>query len=159
LDHLGCAGVNAAQQGGQRSGVREGGQGAIGGRKQEIAGAEGDVRTESGAHGRKTAAEFLLILEVIVDQRGVVEELDAGREADRLVAGDAEGLAGMQGQPGAHSLAAGFEVIAGGAQRGGLTGGSTGSGRDPDKPDHQPFDRDEGGIGRGAQGVGAGAGG
>ena len=94
-----------------------------------------------------------------MDQRGVVEELDAGGEADRLVAGDAEGLASMQGQPGAHSLAAGFEVIAGGAQRGGLTGGATGSGRYPDKPDHQRFDRKEGGIGGGVHGVVAGAGG
>ena len=40
-----------------------------------------------------------------------------------------------------------------------LAGGATGSGRDPDKPDHQPFDRDEGGIGGGAHGVVAGAGG
>jgi len=86
-----------------------------------------------GAHGRKTAAEFLLILEVIVDQRGVVEEFDAGGEADRLVADDTEGLTGMQGQPGAHSLAAGFEVIAGGAQR----GGHAGPRRHPDKPKHQ----------------------
>ena len=47
-----------------------------------------------------------------MDERGVVEELDAGGEADRLVAHDTEGLARMQGQPGAHSLAPGFEVIA-----------------------------------------------
>jgi len=32
-----------------------------------------------------------------MDERGVVEELDAGGEADRLVANDTEGLAGMQG--------------------------------------------------------------
>ena len=154
LDHLGRAGVNAAQQGGQRSGVREVGQGAIGGRKQEVAGAEGDVRTESGAHGRKTAAEFLLILEVIVDQRGVVEEFDAGGEADRLVADDTEGLTGMLGQPGAHSLAAGFEMIAGGAQRGGLAGGHAGPRRHPDKPKHQTFDLEEGGVGGGVHQVG-----
>lgn len=89
-----------------------------------------------------------------MDERGVVEELDAGGEADRLVAHDTEGLASMQGQPGAHSLAPGFEVIPGGAQCGGLAGGHTGPRRHPDKHEHQPFDLEEGGVGGGVHRVG-----
>jgi hypothetical protein len=85
-----------------------------------------------------------------MDQRGVVEELDAGREVDGLVSGDAEGLTGVEGQPGTHPLATGLEVIAGGAQGGRLSGGSRGHCRDPDKLDHQPFDREESGVGGGA---------
>ena len=75
--------------------------------KRKVARVDGDAGALAHVQARLAAAEFSLVGDVVVDERGALEKLDGngGGEGARALA--AHGFGPKQGEHGAHALAAG----------------------------------------------------
>jgi hypothetical protein len=100
--------------------------------------------SEGVPHGRLTSTQGLLVVQVIVHQRGVVEQLHPGREAHRIRVVDPQCATGVHGQPGSHALATRGEVMASGTLRGGRSMGGL---RCTDQSRHQRLNLSKGDLG------------
>src|SRR5690606_13538324 len=90
--------------------VPEGGQGE---ERQAVAGVDGQGRTVETVQGRGAPPELAVVLHVVVDEEGGVEQLDGGGRGKSGVETTTECLAGRQTQRRTQALAAPMQVVGG----------------------------------------------
>ena len=84
-------------------------------REGKVAGVDGKALTVRAVKAGLAAAQLAGIGDVVVDERGALEQLDGHAGGKRLLSAASHGLGSQQGEDGAHALAA-----AGGEVREGL---------------------------------------
>ena len=92
-------------------GSGEAGDGRIGRREQQISGKHGHIRAASGEDRGRSPAKHRAIVQIIVDQRSIVEELRRCSDDDRITVRQAQSYPGIEPKSGSHPMTAGGQVL------------------------------------------------
>ncbi len=127
VDFGGLSGGGVAEGGGEErtdAGETGGEGGGLG--DEEGAEVDGLAASERAPRAGLSAAHFVMVLHVVEDKRGVVEEFDGGGEGDAVLGGKLQAFGQVEGEAGADAFAGAGEDVGGGLSE--VAGGAGGFG-------------------------------
>jgi hypothetical protein len=95
---------------------------------EERAEVDGLAASEGSPDAGAAAAHFVVVLHIVENERGVVEEFDGGGESDALFGRELQAVGEVDGEAGTDTFAGAFEKIGGGLAE--TAGGEGGVGED-----------------------------